>query len=409
MNPLPPSPEDLLRTRFGLDAGLLGHAALESEIQRQSGLAGMTRADYAARLAHSPQDLQALVEAVVVHETWMLRDGGPFMLIAESAAEWRRERFGNAPRLRVLCLACATGEEVWSVAMALAEAGLSPEEFSVEGIDVSGNTLVTARVGVYPARAFRTPEAERWRDRWCEPVPGGYTVRDSLRHRVHFTQANLLDAQWQAAMQPAHLVFCRNVLIYFEAGARARMLAFLRRLMGEQGLLFTGHAEAVLCAAEFKTFGPMGAFAFSGERGRPQTQPAAPLRVAPSPPPRVQVKRPPAASARPQTHTPPIDELALATRLADQGRYAEALSCVTRVLEADRTNPQGWLLKGLSEQALGDAGAACNSFSRTVYLDPRNEVALLALARLETLAGHPERAQRLRDRAARGTANGVPG
>jgi Tfp pilus assembly protein PilF len=99
----------------------------------------------------------------------------------------------------------------------------------------------------------------------------------------------------------------------------------------------------------------------------------------------------------------------LATRLADQGRYAEALVCVNRVLEADRTNTQGWLLKGLSEQALGDAAAAGNSFSRTVYLDPVNEVALLALARLETLAGHPERAQRLRDRAARGAAAGVEG
>jgi chemotaxis protein methyltransferase WspC len=407
MNLPPASPEDLLRTCYGLDASLLGHAALEAEILRQSSRCGVSRADYAAQLARSPRDLQALVEAVVVHETWMVRDGGPFMLIAESAAEWRRERFRNPARLRVLCLACATGEEAWSVAMALAEAGLSPEEFSIEGVDVSGSALVSARAGVYPARAFRSPDAERWRDRWCEPAPGGYAVRDGLRQSVHFTQANLLDAQWQAAVQPAHLVFCRNVLIYFEAGARARMLAFLRRIIGEQGLLFTGHAEAVLCAAEFRTFGPMGAFAFSGEQRVSQTPP--PSRVAPALPPRVQTQRPPSPPARPKANTAPGDDLTLATRLADQGRYAEALVCVNRVLEADRTNTQGWLLKGLSEQALGDAAAAGNSFSRTVYLDPVNEVALLALARLETLAGHPERAQRLRDRAARGAAAGVEG
>lgn len=409
MNPSPSSPEELLRTRYGLDAGLLGHAALEAEILRQSTAAGLSRAAYSARLAHSPQDLQALVEAVVVHETWMLRDGGPFMLIAEAAAEWRRERFGNPSRLRVLCLACATGEEAWSVAMALSEAGLSPEDFVVEGVDVSRNALVTARAAVYPARAFRSPEAERWRDRWCEPVAGGYAVRDSLRASVHFTQANLLDPQWQTEAQPAHLVFCRNVLIYFEAGARARMLAFLRRIAGEQGLIFTGHAEAVLCAAEFRTFGPMGAFAFSGERRALPTPAAGTVRATPPLPPRAPLPRPAASSARPQPGTPPIDELALATRLADQGRYAEALACVNRVLEADRTNTRGWLLKGLAEQALGDAAAAGNSFSRTVYLDPRNEVALLALARLETLAGHPDRAQRLRERAARGAATGVQG
>jgi len=172
MNSPPSSPEDLLRLHYGLDASLLGQAALEAEVLRQAKSAGVSRADYAALLAHSPHDLQALVEAVVVHETWMLRDGGPFLLVAESAAEWRRERFGNPPRLRVLCLACATGEEAWSVAMALAEAGLAPEEFLVEGVDVSGTALAAARKAVYPTRAFRSPDAERWRDRWCEAVPG---------------------------------------------------------------------------------------------------------------------------------------------------------------------------------------------------------------------------------------------
>jgi len=232
-------------------------------------------------------------------------------------------------------------------------------------------------------------------------------VRDELRRSVHFTQANLLDPQWQAEVAPAHLLFCRNVLIYFESGARTRMLTFLRSAMGEQGLLFTGHAEAALCAAEFRTFGPMGAFAFSSERR--VLQPPAPVQFAPAPQPRTPVPRPPAPSARPQTSAAPVDELALATQLADRGRYAEALACVNRVLDTDRTNPRGWLLKGLADQALGDAAAAANSFLRTVYLDPRNEVALLALARLETLAGHPERAQRLRERAARGTAAGVQG
>ena len=408
MSPSSPSPEELLSTRYGLDAGLLGHAALEAELVRQSNAAGISRAEYAARLAHSPQDLQALVEAVVVHETWMLRDGGPFTFIAQSAAQWRRERFGDVPRLRVLCLACATGEEAWSVAMALAEAGLPPEAFSVEGVDVSESALRIARTGVYPARAFRGPDAERWRDRWCEETTGGYAVRASLRPSVSFTQANLVDAQWQQEVQPAHLVFCRNVLIYFETGARSRMLAFLRRIAGAQGLLFTGHAEAVLCAAEFATFGPTGAFAFSGERASLSPQPRAATRSAFTAPPRVAVSQTP-SPARRETRPAPEDELALATRLADQGQYAEALACVNRVLETDRTNPRGWLLKGLSEQALGDAAAAGNSFSRTVYLDPSNEVALLALARLETLAGHPERAQRLRERAARGAAAGVQG
>ena len=402
--------ETLLRARFGFDAERLGRPLIQAAVTRLAREAGLTEDDYGKQLRDSPEALQALADAVVVHETWMLRDGGPFALIANEAAGWRRTRFNAVHPLRVLCVACATGEEAWSVAMALAEAGYSPEDFVIEGVDLSARALATAQAATYSARAFRTPEAEQWRARWCEPVAAGWRVIPALRQSVRFEQANLFDVAWQTRVARAHLVFCRNVLIYFDSAARDSALRFLRASMDDAALLFTGHAEAALFAAEFATFGPLGAFAFTREA--PAARVASASRA--SPPPAITLNRSPHAQptpvpAAPLKRPPAIDDLALAARLADQGRYAEALVCVERALDRDRTNPKGWLLKALSEQALGNDAAAGNSFSRTLYLEPRNEVALLALARLETLAGRPDHARRLRERAARGVSPEVRG
>lgn len=402
--------EALLRARFGFDAERLGRPLIQAAVTRLAREAGLSEEDYGLRLRDAPEWLQALADAVVVHETWMLRDGGPFALIASEAAQWRRTRFHAAHPLRVLCVACATGEEAWSVAMALAEAGLSPDDFVVEGVDLSARALATAQAATYSARAFRTPEAEQWRARWCEPVAAGWRMIPALRQSVRFEQANLFDVAWQTRVARAHLVFCRNVLIYFDGAARDRALRFLRSVMDDSALLFTGHAEAAFFAAEFTTFGPLGAFAFSREApvARAVSSPRA------NPPPAATIDSPRHAPrtpvpAAPLKRPPAMDDLALASRLADQGRYAEALVCVERALDHDRTNPKGWLLKALSEQALGNDAAAGNSFSRTLYLEPQNEVALLALARLETLAGRPDHARRLRERAARGALPEVRG
>jgi len=393
----------LLRSHFGLETNLLGSATVATVLKRMAADAGLSTAAYADSLGESQSALQAFVEAVAVHETWFLRDGGPFELLVNEAAAWRQTRWAGVPRLHILCLACATGEEAWSLAMALGEAGLGAHDFLIEAFDLSETALEKARTGVYASRAFRSPLAEAWRERWCEAVAGGYRIRDELRHNVRFEQANLMSPRWMDGLPPAHLIFCRNVLIYFSQEARGRMLDRLAGLLVPDGLLFTGHAEAVLMSGSFRSVGPLNAFAFShrpvavssATAPAPVTRPAAARRDdKPSTPQ-------PAAGHRTSTMR---DDLAEANQLADTGHYREALLRVERVLASERTNARAWLLKGLAETALGEAREAGVSLGKALYLEPGNEVALLAMARLETLAGHTERARLLRERAARGGA-----
>ncbi len=395
--------EALLRARFGLETSLLGSATVDAVLKRRAAEAGLAAPAYAATLGESRAALQTFVEAVAVHETWFLRDGGPFEFLVTEAAGWRRTHWADALRLRILCLACATGEEAWSLAMALREAGLGAHDFVIEAFDLSETALDKARTGVYAARAFRSPLAERWRDRWCEPVTDGFRIRDELRHSVRFEQANLLDPRWVEGLTPAHIICCRNVLIYFGQEARSRMLGRLAALLAEDGVLFTGHAEAILMSGNFRCVGPLNAFAFSH---RPVDPPTIPTPVVVAKIPTSTRESPPPVMQSPVSSGPvsPSDELAEARVLADTGHYREALLQVDRVLTRERTNARAWLLKGLAETALGDSREAGMSLGRVLYLDPTNEVALLAMARLETLAGHAERARLLRERAARAVA-----
>lgn len=392
--------EALLRARFGLEASLLGTATVDSVCQRMAAAAGLSVANYVDTLDHSAPALQAFVEAVAVHETWFLRDGGPFEFLLAEAARWRAERWAAVPRLRVLCLACATGEEAWSLAMALCEAGLGLHDFVVEAFDLSEAALEKARQGVYGSRAFRSPRAESWRERWCERVAGGYRIREALRPTVRFEQANLMDPRWSDGLAPAHLIFCRNVLIYFGTNARSRMLERLASLLVPDGMLFTGHAEAVLMSGNFTSVGPINAFAFGHRAARaPMAITDLPLTL-PAAAPRESPRSVVTATVASRQGTV-VDELAEASLLADTGHYHEALLRVERVLARDRTNARAWLLKGLAETALGEPREAGASLGKALYLDPANEVALLAMARLETLAGRTERARLLRERAAR--------
>lgn len=405
-------PAALLRARYGLDASLLGGGAVDTALRQLAARTGSTVEAYTARLGRSPEALQALAEALSVQETWFGRTEQAFALLTEAPA-WRRAFWPGVPRLRVLCLACATGEEAWSVAMALLDAGLGPHEFLVEAVDLSAAALARARSAHYGARAFRGALARQWQQRHCTAEGGsGYTVKAALRACVRFGQVNLLDTRWSEGLSPAHIVFCRNVLIYFDRRARERTLALLAGpLLARDGVLFTGHAEAALMAGRFAGFGPPGAFAFK-RRPAPLPRPAAaPGRVQPAPAAR---PKPPAAPACPParraaSQADAAGQLDSARSLADAGRYSEALARLERMLEDTRTDADAWLLKALVESALGKADAAHASLRRTLYLEPRNTLALLTLARLEGRAGHTERARLLRERAARAGARAGAG
>src|SRR5687767_8553318 len=223
--------ESLLAEHIGLDAESVGHELIARAVhdrQKSSGALGPDA--YLALLASSRAELQALVEAVVVSETWFFRDAAAFATLArEATGPWLAAN--ASPTLRVLSLPCATGEEPYSIALALLDAGFPPGRLEIDGADVSEQALVRARRGVYGNNAFRGNDVS-FRERHFEPVPLGHRLRDDVRAVVSFRAANLLDADVMLGMGQYAAIFCRNVLIYLDRAAQRRALGVLARLLG---------------------------------------------------------------------------------------------------------------------------------------------------------------------------------
>jgi chemotaxis protein methyltransferase WspC len=270
MNQTPPSVvERLLAERIGLDPSSVGDKLIaRGVLARMTALGLRSKSEYERILIEQPDELQALVEEVVVAESWFFRDERPFEVLARFAVEgWLGEP--GRPLLTVLSLPCASGEEPYSIAITLLEAGLAADRFRVDAVDVSARSIARAIAGVYGSNAFRGMASDR-RSSYFREQNRAFTLEPAVRSTVRFHLGNVLDPALFADRSPFDAVFCRNLLIYLDDDAKARAFAGLARLVSEGGLLFLGHADRLelLENTPFEPMAEKGSFGFRKEANR---------------------------------------------------------------------------------------------------------------------------------------------
>jgi chemotaxis protein methyltransferase WspC len=440
----PSSVEEWLRGRIGLDPAAAGRGLIGRAVRARMialGLGPGETEHFRSILDRSEGEAEALVDEVVVSESWFFRDALPFAALAERAtARFNASAGTGQPLFRVLSVPCAGGEEPYSVAIALLDAGLPPGAFQVVAADISRRSLDLARRAVYTGNAFRSADLG-FRDRHFRPVGDGYALDPPVVRLVRFHQANLLAPDVLAGEPPFDAIFCRNLLIYLDEPARERVLANLDRLLAPGGVVFVGHAERLgMLGDRFRATGPKGSFAFERVPDRTEVQAlnAGPERLpkGPSHPPHREKPRPrpsawlgrslrrPGVSASPDrgvedsapaTRMPPPEArpvpapptapdptpLATASRLADEGRHAEAARLCEAEIKARGPSAPAYFLLGMVRQAAGDHAQAEACFVKAVYLDGAHEDALLALALLAQRRGDRAAADSYRKRAER--------
>ncbi len=400
----------VLREAIGLDAASVGRRSIERAVRERVRVSGVADADaYWRRVHSSDAELQALIESVVVPETWFFRERSAFARLARFARQ--RPQPDEAGELRILSLPCSTGEEPYSIAMALLDAEIPPGRFVIEAVDVSARALVQARRGVYGRNSFRGDDLA-FRARHLTPAAGGHAISDQVRSHVRFRRGNLL------AIQPLQLgvfdvVFCRNLLIYFDRATQQRAGAVLASLLAADGLLFLAAAEASA---------PLGSDlepASRGEAGlfrRVMAPSTITVAAVPAPvavptrrrPARRDVSTGPAAATASAplssaTLAPAPDALEQARRLGDGGRSAAAVLACDRHLREHGPSAEAFHLLGLLHDAAGNPGEAEACYRKALYLDPQHEASLVHLALLLD-RDHRREAERLRSRARRAAA-----
>lgn len=183
---------------------------------------------------------EAFVNALTTNLTAFFREPHHFELLARRA---RAARERGAGTMRIWSSACSTGEEAWSVAMVMREAGHPAD---ILATDIDSDVLATAREGVYPAERAAGVAPERLHRHFLRGMGGKeglVRIRPELRPMVRFAQFNLQGAQWPAPGR-FDAIFCRNVVIYFEREAQRRLADRLAAALAPGGLLLVGHAES---------------------------------------------------------------------------------------------------------------------------------------------------------------------
>lgn len=392
----------LLEEGIGLNPASLGTSTVPSAVdERMRQLQLGSHDDYREYLTRHAEEFQALVEALVVPETWFFRGGELFNFLAEHINKVTHE---ESRRFRVLSIPCSTGEEPYSLAIALTDLGVPPESWSIEGVDLSDRNLKLARRGMYSEFSFRQTD-EAWRARHFRKVEGGWELDPGIRFAVRFSQGNLASPVFLPIESMFDLILCRNLLIYFHDAARDRALANLDRLLAPRGLLCVGHADpGTMFGRPFERTGPDGHFIFRRKpaevRPAPLTAPRTNSLTLPARP-----RREPLAAPSPRSYPPtpammPVTEdlLQRARQQADAGELVDALaSCRIHLLKAG-PSAELYSLMGVIRQAQREDADAIDCFQRALYLQPRHQEALLHLMLLYQQQGNSSQAAMLRRR-----------
>lgn len=249
------TPRDFARVRAliykqaGISLGESKQEMVYSRLSRRLRAKGIgTFAEYLDRLesGRDSEEWVAFTNALTTNLTSFFREAHHFPILAEHIQ-------GRKASLSIWCSAASTGEEPYSIAMTVCEAfGTLTPPVSIIATDIDTNVLETAAKGVYPAERIdkMAPDrVKRFFQRGTGERSGLVRVRPELRQLVTFKPLNLLASSWPVS-GPFDVVFCRNVMIYFDKPTQGQILARFVPLMKPDGLLFAGHSENFMYASD---------------------------------------------------------------------------------------------------------------------------------------------------------------
>lgn len=403
-----------MKDLLGIDPGALSPQTIHRAVQiRQQALRLTDLGDYLRAVEFQPEELQNLVDEVVVPETWFFRESEAIEAMVRIVRQ-RRRTATLGMGLRILSVPCAGGEEPYSLAMALLDAGFAPGELSILAADISRRSLRNAQRGCFSHHSFRGLNL-RFRERHFTPVEGGYQLAGRVMSCVRFHHDNLLSSLFLARTDPVDFVFCRNLFIYLDPGMRKRAVGRLRHLLKPDGYLFCG-------ASEYRCFGDPAlqlerlgsAYAYrlkAADLNRPSRARSsgrggsAPSPVTSEAPAAGRLRSPGEVELRQELDPGSESDLRQARCLANEGRLVEGATICEQLLRRSMGTVEAFSLLALIREGQGRIEDALQLHRKALYLDPNHYESLVHLALLREQLGDAEEAGTLRQRAERVSLN----
>ncbi len=215
-------------------------------LARKRGLDGLESLIQKLKLSRDTALTNDIVEAMTTNESFFFRDNTPFDLFKQYVLPAMEKGRGSGKRLRIWCAAASTGQEPYSLAIILREAWHKWRDWNIEiiGTDLSSQVLDKAVEGVYSQFEVQRGLPIQMLIKYFQQEGDVWRLNNDIRSMVKFRKFNLLDNF--AGLGKFDVIFCRNVLIYFDQPTKSGVLNRMRKTLSDDGALFLGAAETVL-------------------------------------------------------------------------------------------------------------------------------------------------------------------
>ena len=238
---------EFLYSRTGLLYGESKRFYIERRLNERMAAVGLQNVPaYIALLRSGGAEAEQLINIFTVNETYFYREENQFRCLGRSLLPEIVKRRGPGELVRIWSVPCSTGEEPYSLAIWLLENWPLVDAYNIEivGSDIDTRVLIEAANGLYGERALSRLPAELVK-RYFEPVGERQQIITDLRESVKFTQVNIMDAAITARQGLFDVIFCRNVLIYFDDAARLAASHNLFSALNRGGFICLGHSESM--------------------------------------------------------------------------------------------------------------------------------------------------------------------
>ena len=192
-------------------------------------------------------ELREIMDILTVNETYFFREQEQLAAFSKKILPELKERNKDKKKINIWSAGCSTGEEPYTIAMLIIEdGGFNGWEINILGTDISERVLKAAREGVYKKNSFRTTNPYFINAYFQKQLNEDQKISDKVKRLVTFSRLNLFDILKIKLIGEIDVIFCRNVLIYFNRDARKNVIENFHETLVEGGYLLLGHAESLI-------------------------------------------------------------------------------------------------------------------------------------------------------------------
>ena len=191
-------------------------------------------------------EIADIMDILTTNETYFFREAFQLDAFTDEILPELMQAKSRERTIRIWSAGCSSGEEPYTIAMLMLEMNcFQGWRIEIVGTDISQRVVQAARKGVYGRSSFRSTE-ERYLKRFFTEAPDGYRICDEVRELVTISQMNLFDANRLALLGKMDVIFCRNVIIYFDGDSKKRVIESFYNTLRSGGYLLLGHSESLM-------------------------------------------------------------------------------------------------------------------------------------------------------------------